>query len=104
LVAPDVLWKEEQKEPSHMTLVDKPFSTFTNAELVRLSAYKAAVAAGFYTDWDGSAETPDTDALAGLTSSPAEEEFPFSAQERARLEALRARVAAGNTDTPEPLS
>jgi hypothetical protein len=87
-----------------MTLVDKPFSTFTNAELVRLSAYKAAVAAGFYTDWDGSAETTDAHALAGLSTVSDEAEFPFTAEERARLEALRARVAAGNADTPDALS
>lgn len=33
-----------------MTLVDLPFGTFTNEELARLAVYKAAVAAGFYTD------------------------------------------------------
>jgi hypothetical protein len=42
-----------------MYLVDQPpNSIFTESELARLAAYRAAVAAGFYTDWDGS-EAPD---------------------------------------------
>jgi hypothetical protein len=45
-----------------MTLVDRTYSTFTTRELERLMVYRAAVAAGFYTDWDGSAETADTEA------------------------------------------
>ena len=47
-----------------MELVDRAYSTFTKRELERLTAYRAAVAAGFYTDWDGSAETADTEMLA----------------------------------------
>jgi hypothetical protein len=46
--------------------VEEAKSTFTTQELARLRAYQAAVAAGFYTDWDGSAETTDTQTLAAL--------------------------------------
>jgi hypothetical protein len=45
-----------------MTLVDRLSSTFTEQELQRLIAYRAAVAAGFYNDWDGSPPpTPETE-------------------------------------------
>jgi hypothetical protein len=37
-----------------MHLVEPANGTFTQQELERLTAYRAAVAAGFYTDWDGS--------------------------------------------------
>ena len=49
-----------------MDLADRAYSTFTNREIERLTAYRSAVAAGFYTDWDGSAATTDTDVLAWL--------------------------------------
>ena len=39
-----------------MNLVELPNGTFTKRELERLIAYRAAVAAGFYTDQDGSVE------------------------------------------------
>lgn len=35
-------------------------STFTSQELARLAVYRAAVAAGFYTDWEGGSETPES--------------------------------------------
>ena len=38
-----------------MELVEYANGTFTKRELERLIAYRAAVAAGFYTDQDGSA-------------------------------------------------
>ena len=51
-----------------MHLVDPhtDISTFTTAERSRLVAYRAAVAAGLYSDWDGSAARTDTQVLAGL--------------------------------------
>src|SRR5437868_15101138 len=79
-----------------MTLVDNPVSTFTTQELERLGIYKAAIAAGFYTDWDGTAEWTDTRALAWLRSSSGSDDgFPFTPEERQRLEGARAAVAAG---------
>jgi hypothetical protein len=83
-----------------MQLVDRAYRTFTftKPELERLAAYRAAVAAGFYTDWDGSAESTDTEVLAwlgvadGLAATGA---YPFTADERQRLERCRAAVASG---------
>ena len=49
-----------------MYLVDSDSSTFTSEELQRLQAYRAAVAAGFYSDWDGSTTTTDSEVLAWL--------------------------------------
>ena len=52
--------------------------------------------AGFYTDWDGSASSTDTTALAWLDRSAAgAAEYPFTPAERARLERCRAAVAGG---------
>jgi hypothetical protein len=57
-----------------MELVERFNGTFTKRELERLIAYRAAVAAGFYTDQDGSADsaepTPDTADL-NVTSAAA---------------------------------
>jgi len=79
-----------------MTLVDNPSSTFTTAELARLATYRAAVTAGFYTDWDGSASSTDIEMLAWLGQSTAGlAEYPFTAAEWARLERCRAAVAGG---------
>ena len=80
-----------------MTLVDNPSSsTFTNSELARLAIYRAAVAAGFYTDWDGSATSTDTEALAWLASPGAGSAgYPFTPAELAKLEGCKAAIAAG---------
>ena len=80
-----------------MTLVDnQPTSTFTTEALARLAAYRAAVTAGFYTDWDGSASTTDTEALAWVHDSTAHPGgYPFTVAELARLERTRQAVAAG---------
>jgi len=43
-----------------MNLVELPNGTFTKREVERLIVYRAAVAAGFYTDQDGSVDTVDT--------------------------------------------
>src|SRR2546428_11464290 len=43
-----------------MNLVELPNGTFTKRELERLIVYRAAVAAGFYTDQDGSVDTADS--------------------------------------------
>jgi hypothetical protein len=82
-----------------MYLVDQPPNgTFTTPELVRLAAYRAAVKAGFYTDWDGSASSTDTQALAGLGGS----EYAFTADERQRLDRLRQDVAEGRYAEDQP--
>ena len=82
-----------------MHLVEQPpNSTFTTAELARLAAYRAAVAAGFYTDWDGSAASTDTHALAWLSGT----EYPFTADERQRLDRLRLDVCAGQYADDQP--
>jgi hypothetical protein len=47
-----------------MDLVERANSTFTKRELERLMAYRAAVAAGFYNDWDGLAEPVEADTVA----------------------------------------
>ena len=85
-----------------MYLVEPAYGTFTEQERARLSVYRAAVAAGFYTDWDGSTDSPDTELLAWLVSKTASgspsgeaQAFPFTAGELRRLEQCRAAVAAG---------
>jgi hypothetical protein len=81
-----------------MQLLDSRNSTFTTPELERLAAYRAAVAAGFYTDWDGSSAATDTELLAWLRGpgGPADAQaYPFTAEERLRLERGRAAVASG---------
>jgi hypothetical protein len=61
--------------------------------LARLGAYRAAVAAGFFSDWDGSAATTDTEYLAWLRADG--EGYPFTSDERQALERLRAQLAEG---------
>jgi len=88
-----------------MHLVDSANSTFTTPELDRLAAYRAAVRAGFYTDWDGSAESTDTDVLGwlrGADGSVATAAYPFTAEERQRLERCRAAVIAGTCSDDLP--
>ena len=71
-----------------MQLVDKPNSTFTTPELTRLAAYRAAVAAGFYSDWDGSATCTDTQVLALLLHADGTSDrgvYPFTREEREHL-------------------
>jgi hypothetical protein len=38
------------------TVDQRSDSTFTTQELARLAVYRAAVLAGFYSDWDGAPE------------------------------------------------
>jgi hypothetical protein len=76
-----------------MSVVDHDFSTFTTHELERLRAYKGAVAAGIYSDWDGSSDATDTEALAWLARQPSG--YPFTAAELERLETCRRAVEAG---------
>ena len=79
-----------------MALVDNDSSAFTSSELARLETYRAAVAAGFYSDWDGSAMTTDTHVLAWLHQQrETSEAYPFTPDELIRLEQARAPVAAG---------
>jgi hypothetical protein len=82
-----------------MYLVDQPpKGTFTPAELARLAAYRAAVKAGFYTDWDGSASSTDVEVLAWLGGT----RDPLSVDERQRLNRLRMEVAAGRYSDDQP--
>jgi hypothetical protein len=80
-----------------MHLVETPHSTLTTRELQRLAVYKAAVAAGFYSDWDGSATALDTELLSWLLRPGAvgRTEYPFTPDERQRLERVRVAVAGG---------
>ncbi|HEY1297844.1 MAG TPA: hypothetical protein VGJ60_32600 [Chloroflexota bacterium] len=94
-------WKANQKDSAHtlMHLVDQPpKGTFTTAELARLAAYRAAVAAGFYTDWDGSATTTDTEELAWLSGT----NYPFTSDERERLDRLRTSLNEGGYADDRP--
>jgi len=54
-----------------MNLVELPNGTFTKRELERLIVYRAAVAAGFYTDQDGSADAADTADTVAPETQPA---------------------------------
>ena len=88
-----------------MHLVDQPNpstynGTFTTQELARLSAYRAAVLAGFYTDWDGSAVSTDRRLLTRLQRVPAK---AFTAQERQRLVHMRKQLAAGGYADDRPM-
>jgi len=56
-----------------MELVEYANGTFTKRELERLIAYRAAVAAGFYTDQDGSADAADTNAVEAAQPGDADE-------------------------------
>ncbi len=92
-----------------MHLVDQPNSTFTTLELARLATYRAAIEAGFFTDWDGSAASPDTTVLAWLPRNGDASDgegggYPFTTEERQHLEALRARIGEGAyaDDGPPP--
>jgi hypothetical protein len=81
-----------------MQLVDSADSTFTKQQLERLAAYRGAVAAGMYTDWDGSTTSADTELLAWLRAVDglaAPEAYPFTSDERERLERVRTAVASG---------
>ena len=89
-----------------MHLVEPANGTFTKQELERLTAYRSAVAAGFYTDWDGSAEATDSEVLAWLQDAARAPEgggaYPFTADERQRLERCRAAVAGGYYSEDQP--
>jgi hypothetical protein len=88
-----------------MYLVDHDSSTFTSQGLERLAAYRAAVAAGFYTDWDGSASSTDAETLAWLLRpSAVGAGYPFTPAEAERLEHYRGAVAAGYYGEDLPLT
>ena len=75
--------------------------TFSAQERVRLGTYRAAVAAGFYSEFvPGRARRTDTRLLQRLLYSrpqgaPNVPEYPFSESEIQRLEACRAAIAHG---------
>ena len=74
-----------------MYLVDhQPAGSFTTQELARLAVYRAAVVAGFYSDWDGTATATDTRLLPMLLRPR-----PFTLQEHQRLAKLREQLARG---------
>ena len=89
-----------------MHLVDQQStSTFTTQEYARLAAYRAAVVAGFYTDWDGSVSSTDTRLLARLRRAEQRAQVqPFSTEERQRLGRLRKRLVASGFDGDGPPS
>jgi hypothetical protein len=71
--------------------MDTTTHPFTDSELERLSVYRTAVAAGFYSDWGETiapAEAPTVDERPSV-------DYPFSPAELARLTARRAAVRAG---------
>ena len=75
---------------------------FTDQEVRRLASYRAAVAAGFYTEWprasDRARHRTSRRLLARLlrdTGGARVTEYPFSEAELGRLVACRAAVAAG---------
>jgi hypothetical protein len=81
-----------------MTALDRTDSTLTTQELERLAAYRGAVAAGIFSDWDGSTTALDTETLVRLLEAPAaaeSESLPFTARELEQLERCRQAVAAG---------
>ena len=79
----------------HEQSVAPASSTFTTTEFARLAAYRAAVAAGFFSDWDGSAARTDTEVLAWLSRGDAQA-YPFTREERLALERVRTRLAEGD--------
>jgi hypothetical protein len=88
-----------------MDLADSAQSTFTNREIERLTAYRLAVAAGFYTDWDATAATPDAEFLVSLhgeAAGAAPVAYPFTAAEVERLERCRAAVLDGHYADDQP--
>jgi hypothetical protein len=79
-----------------MNLVEYANGTFTKRELERLIAYRAAVAAGFYTDQEGSVDPADTH-----VSEPVETvETTETVEPAETAESKPAVVEAGAT--PEP--
>lgn len=85
----------------HEQSVASGSSTFTTTEWARLATYRAAVAAGFFTDWDGSAARTDTETLAWLRRADAES-YPFTSDERRALEGLRTRLVGGEFADDQP--
>jgi hypothetical protein len=89
-----------------MQFIDPADGTFTTRELTRLAAYRAAVAAGFYTDWDGTADGTDTQVLAWLAPAAAGDApagaYPFTEEERQHLERCRAAFSAGGYADDRP--
>jgi hypothetical protein len=64
----------------------------------RLAIYRAAVQAGFYTDWDGSTDALDPEPLAWLAAAAAgaaPATFPFTSDELDRLRRCADAVKAG---------
>jgi hypothetical protein len=88
-----VLLGKKAKDSAPMSAVDHDFGTFTTHELERLRAYKGAVAAGIYSDWDGTSDAPDTEALAWLARQPVA--YPFTVEELRRLDDCKTAIAAG---------
>ena len=88
----------------HLSVDQPSASTFTTQEIARLATYRAAVVAGFYTDWDGSAATTDTRLLARLLRTPKGGAYPFTAHEHQQLVHLREEVASGAYAEDQPPS
>jgi hypothetical protein len=88
-----------------MQFIDPAEGTFTKQELARLAVYRAAVAAGFYTDWDGTGDHTDAEVLAALGAAEAEAAaggYPFTEAEREHLEQCRDAFEAGGYADDRP--
>jgi hypothetical protein len=73
---------------------------FNARELTRLGTYRAAVAAGFYSEFPGHTRRTNARLLQRLLvprrdSEPPVPEYPFTPAELERLEAARAAIAHG---------
>ena len=80
-----------------MTATTYPFSP---QERLRLGSYRAAVAAGFYTEFPSRARRTDSRLLQRLLhprsdGEPSVPEYPFTQAELHRLAACRAAIAHG---------
>ena len=81
-----------------MNSVEPAPGTFTTQELERLAIYRAAVAAGFYTDQldaakDVDADTPTQAWLPAAVDSAEPDGYSFTHEERQQLEQLKLAVA-----------
>jgi hypothetical protein len=60
-----------------MHLLDRPNGTFTEQEIARLTAYRAAVAAGFFSDWDDGIAPAEGDGAAAAETATNEDTGRF---------------------------
>jgi hypothetical protein len=83
-----------------MSRLDSAIGTLTTEQAFahRLAMYRAAVQAGFYTDWDGTSDALDPEPLAWLAAAAEgtlATEFPFTPEELERLTRCAEAIKAG---------